>query len=280
MIFLSALRRRPDHTPDTDAFPWSLPLVRFLCSLEFTAPVTFLVGENGCGKSTLLEGIAAGMDAVAAGRRDLGRDPTLAAARAFAQGFLFVRWRHARTRLFLRAEDVFGFTQRVTDAMADLQTDASDIGASMPEGYGRQLALGVVRDQRAAFARSHGDNPDGQSHGETFLALLRRRLVPNGLYFLDEPETPLSPTRVLALLALIADRVAEGCQFIIATHSPILMALPGAAILLAEAGQLRATAWDDLEHVRVTRAFLTNPAAVLHKLFSEGSGCDDREATS
>jgi predicted ATPase len=110
--------------------------------------------------------------------------------------------------------------------------------------------------------------------------LLRRRLVPNGLYFLDEPETPLSPTRVLALLALIADRVAEGCQFIIATHSPILMALPGAAILLAEAGQLRATAWDDLEHVRVTRAFLTNPAAVLHKLFSEGSGCDDREATS
>jgi len=267
MIFLSALRRRPEHTPDFSTFPWSLPLVRDLDELEFTAPVTFLVGENGCGKSTLLEGLAAGMDAVAAGRRDIARDPTLAAARAFAQGFVFVRRRHARTRLFLRAEDVFGFTQRVTDAMADLQSDAADIAASMPEGYGRRLAMGVVQGQRAAFANSYGDNPDAQSHGETFLALLRRRLAPNGLYFLDEPETPLSPARVLALMALIADRVAEGCQFIIATHSPILMALPGAAILLVEAGQLRASAWDDLEHVRVTRAFLTNPASVLAKLF-------------
>ena len=94
MVFLSSLRRRPEHTPDFSLFPWSLPLVRDLEALEFTAPVTFLVGENGCGKSTLLEGLAAGMDAVAAGRRDLARDSTLAAARAFAQGFLFVRRRH------------------------------------------------------------------------------------------------------------------------------------------------------------------------------------------
>src|ERR1700679_4022878 len=126
MVFLSALRRRPEHTPDFSAFPWSLPLVRDLDELEFSAPVTFLVGENGCGKSTLLEGLAAGVDAVAAGRRDLARDPTLAAARAFANGFLFARRRHAHTRLFLRAEDVFGFTQRVTDEMAGLQSDAAD----------------------------------------------------------------------------------------------------------------------------------------------------------
>ena len=105
-----------------------------------------------------------------------------------------------------------------------------------------------------------------RSHGETFLALLRTRLVPNGLYFLDEPETPLSPSRVLALIALLADCVAEGCQFIIATHSPILMALPGATILLAQNGTLRQAAWDDLEHVRVTRAFLTNPAGVLRRV--------------
>ncbi|MCW3474110.1 AAA family ATPase [Limobrevibacterium gyesilva] len=266
MLTLSALRRRPDHTPDAQSFPWSLPLVRDLDALEFIAPVTFLVGENGSGKSTLLEGIAAGMHAVAAGRRDLPRDPSLAAARAFAEGFLFVRRRHARTRLFLRAEDVFGFTQRIGADMHDLDADARDIAASIPEGYGRNLALGVVRGQRAAFARSYGENPDGQSHGETFLALLRRRLVPNGLYFLDEPETPLSPTRVLALMALVAELAGQGCQFVIATHSPILMALPGASILLAEGGRLRAAAWDDIEHVRVTRAFLANPAALLAKL--------------
>ena len=266
MVFLSAIRRRPDFSADAASFPWSLPIVQRLEELRFDAPVTFLVGENGSGKSTLLEGIAAGMDAVAAGRRDLQRDPSLQAARAFAAGFLFVRRRHARTRLFLRAEDVFGFTQRVGDAMAELQDDAAAFAQSIPEGYGRRLAVGVVQGQRAAFARAYGENPDGRSHGETFLSVLQRRLVPNGLYFLDEPETPLSPSRVLALIALIAHRVAGGCQFIIATHSPMLMALPGATILLAEDGHLRPTAWDELEHVRVMRTFLADPEAVLQKV--------------
>jgi predicted ATPase len=82
-VFLTALRRRPMPPADPDGFPWSLPLVRDLDRMEFATPVTFLVGENGCGKSTLLEGLAAGMGAVAAGRHDLGRDPSLAAARAF-----------------------------------------------------------------------------------------------------------------------------------------------------------------------------------------------------
>lgn len=266
MIYLSGLRRRAEHTPEAATLPWSLPLVQSLEALEFTSPVTFLVGENGCGKSTLLEGIAAGMDAVAVGRRDLRRDPSLAAARAFAAGFVFVRRRHARTRLFLRAEDVFGFTLRVGDEMTELESEAVEIGAAMPDTYGRRLAVGVVQGQRAAFARSYGENPDGRSHGETFLALLQRRLTPNGLYFLDEPETPLSPSRVLAMMALIADRVANGCQFVIATHSPILMALPGATILLAEEGTLRPVAWDDLEHVRVTRAFLADPQSVLRNV--------------
>jgi len=111
MVFLASLRRRPDAAIDPAAFPWSLPLVRDLAELAFTTPVTFLVGENGSGKSTLLEGIAAGMDAVAAGSRDLRRDPSLQPARDFAAGFVFARRRHARTRLFLRAEDVFGYLE-------------------------------------------------------------------------------------------------------------------------------------------------------------------------
>jgi len=265
-MYLTGLRRRPDHAPDLASFPWSLPLVRDLEDLRLDAPVTFLVGENGSGKSTLLEGMAAGMDAVAAGRRDLGRDPSLAAARAFAAGFIFARRRHARTRLFLRAEDVFGFTLRVGEDMEGLDAEARALAAELPPGYGRQLAVGAVRGQRQALSRAYGEQPDARSHGETFLHLLQRRLVPNGLYFLDEPETPLSPTRVLALLALLADRVAQGCQFVIATHSPMLLALPGAAILLAEEGRLRPAAWDELEHVRLTRAFLNDPAAVLSKL--------------
>ncbi len=266
MLYLSALSRRPEHRADAGVFPWSLPLVAGLQRVAFTTPVTFLVGENGSGKSTLLEGIAMGMGAVAAGRHDLARDPTLDAARAFAAGFLFTRRRHARTRLFVRAEDVFGFTQRVADTMEELAADAAEFDATMRDGYGKRLAQGAVLGQRGAMARDYGDNPDGRSHGETFLAVLGRRLVPNGLYFLDEPETPLSPARVLALMAIIADRVARGCQFVIATHSPILMALPGARILLAEGGVLRQAEWNELEHVRVTRAFLADPAAMLRKI--------------
>jgi predicted ATPase len=274
MIYLSALRRLTGYAPDAAAFPWSLPLVQSLKTLSFDTPVTFLVGENGSGKSTLLEGVAAGMDAVAVGRRDLRRDPSLEAARSFAAGFVFARRRHARTRLFLRAEDVFGFTLRVTDEMAELQSQAAELAATIPEGYGRRLAVGAVEGQRAAFARSYGANPDGRSHGETFLALLQRRLAPNGLYFLDEPETPLSPSRVLAMMALITDRVANRCQFIIATHSPMLMALPGATILLAEGGALRPVAWEDLEHVRVMRAFLADPQSVLRNVIAEPGTSD------
>ena len=265
MIYLASLRRRPDAAIDATAFPWSLPLVRDLAELAFTTPVTFLVGENGSGKSTLLEGIAVGLDAVAAGSRDLLRDPSLQAARDFAAGFVFSRRRHARTRLFLRAEDVFGYTGRLAADMEELTTIEQEF-AHLPEGSGRDRATAMARAQRAALTRRYGDNPDARSHGETFLDLLRTRLVPNGLYFLDEPETPLSPSRVLALIALLAECVAQDCQFIIATHSPILMALPGATILLAEGGALRQAAWDDLEHVRVTRAFLTNPAAVLRRV--------------
>lgn len=266
--FLSGLRRRPGAAFDPQRFPWSLPLVRDLEALSFTTPITFLVGENGSGKSTLLEGIAVGIDAVAAGAHDLRRDPSLLAARDFAAGFVFARRRHARTRLFLRAEDVFGYTGRLTADIAELRAIEQDF-ATLPDGPGRERAMGMARGERTALTRRYGDNPDGRSHGETFLGLLQTRLVPNGLYFLDEPETPLSPSRVLALISLLAVCVKQGCQFVIATHSPLLMAMPGATILLAEDGCLRTVLWDDLEHVQITRAFMRDPGAILRRLLDE-----------
>ena len=269
MVFLSALRRRPDAAIDRRRFPWSLPLVRDLETLEFTTPVTFLVGENGSGKSTLLEGIAAGMDAVAAGARDLKRDPTLQAARRSCRrlrvrapppcAHAAVPARRGRVRLHWPADRRHGGTRR----------DRAGPGASCPRDPAATARWASPAASEAALAQRYGADPDARSHGETFLALLQTRLVPNGLYFLDEPETPLSPTRVLALIALLADRVRQGCQFVIATHSPILMALPDATILLAEDGRLRPVAWNDLEHVRVTRAFLNDPAATLRRLLAD-----------
>ncbi|MBI3710003.1 MAG: AAA family ATPase [Proteobacteria bacterium] len=263
-MYLSGLRRRDGYARE-DQFPWSLPIVRNLDLLEFNAPVTFLVGENGCGKSTLLEGMAAGMKAIAVGSRDLDRDHTLWAAQEFAKGFVFLRRRYPRTKMFLRAEDVFGYIGRIGADIFSLSQVEEQLRAGLPEG-GRERGAAVAARQRQALERSYGTEPDSHSHGETFLGILNRRLVPNGLYFLDEPETPLSPTRVLALIALIKDRVEHGGQFVIATHSPMLMAVPGAEILLFEKGRIRPVPYDDVEHVRITKAFLNDPNSYLRRL--------------
>lgn len=264
--FLTGLRRSGARR-EAASFPFTLPLFRDLQRLDFRAPVTFLVGENGCGKSTLLEGLAAGAGAIAAGGRDLERDPTLAGARAFAAAFRFVRARHPHTALFLRAEDVFGFTQRVQREIDEMRAMEDELRASWPAGsWGQRLAVGAAAKERGALTRRYGPAPDARSHGETFLHLLQQRLVPRGLYLLDEPETPLSPTRVLALLAILRDRVARDCQLVIATHSPILMALPGADIRLLEDGTITSVAYADVEHVRLTRAFLDDPESFLRRL--------------
>ena len=263
-MFLVGMSRRPDHTPDLDVHPWTVPAIRALRMLEFRAPVTFLAGDNGSGKSTLLEGIAAGMDALAVGSHDVERDPSLDAARALAAGFRFARQKRPAVSQFLRAEDVRGFTDRIAREMASARAEAAELEAAGASGLGAAF----LRGSAAALARSYGEDTDARSHGETFLFLLQYKLRPGGLYLLDEPETPLSAARVLALMAMIAGAVASGCQFIIASHSPILMALPGASILLVEGERVRETQWDDLESVRVTRAFLRDPGHVLRQVLA------------
>ena len=104
---------------------------------------------------------------------------------------------------------------------------------------------------------------NAEEHGELFLALFQARLTAPGLYLLDEPEGPLSPTNQIALIAMIRDAVSEGSQFLIATHSPILMALRGAVILDMDVSPPRPIAWDDVEHVAITRAFLSHPDSFL-----------------
>jgi predicted ATPase len=241
-----------------------VPVIAALDGMTFRTPVTFLVGDNGSGKSTLLEGIAAGMDALAVGRHDVERDPSLESARAFARGFRFARKKHPAVRQFLRAEDVRGFTDRIAGEMASMREEAERL--ERERGPNRGSAF--LRGGAEALAGTYGEDTDARSHGETFLFLVQQKLRPGGLYLLDEPETPLSPTRVLALMVMIAGAVASGCQFIIATHSPILMALPGATIILVEGAALREVAWDDVDHVRVTRAFLRDPDAMLRRVLA------------
>ncbi len=205
--------------------------------LRLTTAVTFLVGENGCGKSTLLEGMAWGRTRRCrqppSGSRPDARQraavpPGVHASAAPASAY---------TRLFLRAEDVFGFTNRVAADMAGLRAEAPNSAARQP-GVGRDLAMGVALGEAGRLARTYGATRTPARTARRSCTCCRRGCSRDGLYFLDEPETPLSPSRVLALMMLIEEFVAKGSQFVIATHSPILLALPGATILQAENGAL------------------------------------------
>lgn len=252
-----------------EGYPWSVPLLRALETIAFDAPVTFFMGENGCGKSTLLEALAVASRSVAIGASDLDADPSFAGARALART-LTVRWGtrgRPRVRLFFRAEDALGFGRRVERDAAELGALAAELDED-PErpSAARRRAAAYVRGQRRALTSDYGDDPQAASHGETFARILERRIVPNGLYFLDEPETPLSPTRVLALLVTLRAAVRAGSQFVIATHSPLLAALPGATVYVIAGAALRATPYDELEHVRVTRDFLNAPERYLRLL--------------
>jgi predicted ATPase len=269
-VYLSAIGRRTANA--RDGFPWSVPVVAQLEALEFRKPVTFFVGENGSGKSTVLEAIAAGLNAVAVGSADVKKDESLRAARELAAGFRFERRRHPRTTLFFRAEDVFGFTRRMLRTMRDLSEIEEEFRRELPDGsYGQKLATAATRAQRHAIEDRYGRDPDARSHGEVFLSLLASRLTPGGLYLLDEPEAPLSPRGVLQLLALLQDRTARDCQFIVATHSPMLLALPDAEILVFEGGAIRATPYADVEHVHLMRSFLQDPFRFLRHFSKPGS---------
>jgi predicted ATPase len=143
-----------------------------------------------------------------------------------------------------------------------------EVGESFADAsaFARGLAAGPARASLAAMEQMYGAGLDARSHGEAFLALFQSRLVPNGLYLLDEPEAALSPQSQLALIALIAETVADNCQFILATHSPILLAYPHATIYSFDRVPIERVRYEELQHVNVTRDFLNDPASYLRRL--------------
>jgi predicted ATPase len=147
--------------------------------------------------------------------------------------------------------------QRVSDVEGDFK------GAS---AYARGLAAGPAAGSLAELTRRYGVDLDARSHGEGFLKLFEARLVPGGLYLLDEPEAALSPQNQLVLLALLFQMIEQNCQFIIATHSPMLLAFPGARIYNFDVEPIAEAKWEELEHVSLTRAFLDNPERFLRHL--------------
>ena len=267
MIHLCAVSKKEAGRDDT--FPFNVPAIKTLTRVDFRQPVTFLVGENGSGKSTFLEAVAAGANSIVVGGQDVERDETLEHARQLAARLKFA-WRKKTQRgFFLRAEDFFNFSKRLNQTgreLTDLAATYQDELKQRPDDPGIRRAIGYVLGQKAALTTRYGENLDANSHGESFMKLFQERVTPHGLYLLDEPEAALSPLRQLSLLSLIKAMIKENCQFIIATHSPILMAFPEASILSFDEHPVAEVEYDDLEHVRITRAFLSDPEAFLRRL--------------
>lgn len=257
--------------PD-DAFPFTVPAIAALEALDFRAPVTLLVGENGTGKSTFLEALAIAAELPAVGSAHLGADPTLGPQRRLASR-MRLSWRaRMRRGFFLRAEDFFGFQKRLAEQRAEHEAELGRIDREFASASdrARALAKGPHRSSLADMARRYGENADAASHGEAFLRLFAARLAPLGLYLLDEPEAALSPQSQLGFLAMVRGALAQGSQFVIATHSPILMATPGATILSFDEIPVRAVRFEDLASVSLVRDFLQAPERYLRRIWHEG----------
>lgn len=264
MIYLRDLRFKESRSVP-DRFPFTLGVFRDL-QIEFTAPVTLLVGENGSGKSTLIEALARATELPVVGGESVAKDATFNYTKDLAAAFRLSWAKRTRRGFFLRAEDFFRFCRSMQSLAAEMDESAADFEKNL-KGYGLSLARGAVLGQKHEIQKRYGEALDGQSHGESFLRLFQERFSPAGLYLLDEPETPLSPLRQLTLLSMLKEMTTEhASQFIIATHSPILMALPQAEILSFDGGKIQRAKYDDLEHVTLTRRFLENPEQFLKHL--------------
>jgi predicted ATPase len=267
---LAAVRYAPPEGGAASGFPFSVPSIASLTELELETPVTLLVGENGSGKSTFLEALALAARLPAVGASRLADDPTLEPQRRLAAR-LKLTWRGRRTHrgFFLRAEDFFGFQKEVGRMLAEHRAELERVDREMADhsAYGRMLAKGPHATSISGLTRSYGEDPDARSHGEAFLRLFGSRLVPEGVYLMDEPEAALSPQSQLAFLAMLKDAVDAGSQLVIATHAPILMAIPGATILGFDETPVRAVPFEELASVQLVRDFLQAPERYLRRIW-------------
>jgi predicted ATPase len=234
---------------DFKKYPFSLDIIKNLKTIEFPTHVTFLVGENGTGKSTILEAIAENVGfGVEGGSKNINFKTSTEATRIGSQSltdYFTLSWRNKpKDGYFFRAESFFNVANYI-----DLL--AKQTGADIYNSYG-------------------GKSLHEQSHGESFLSFFNSRLTTGGFFILDEPEAALSPQRQLCLMRIIHDMCKESNpQFIIATHSPILLAYPNATIYSCDDSILTKIKYTDTQHYQVTKDFLNNPTGYLHHLFQD-----------
>ncbi len=268
MIHLKSVIVREWTAHESDKFPFNLAVIRSLHEIAFDSPVTFFVGENGSGKSTLLEALACAVGSITVGTESVKTDKSLASVRELSR-FLRLAWQKKTGKgFFLRAEDFFGYARKMRQTQEQLQDEMVELEAEARKrsDWAASQTRSPYANELSAINNRYGAGLDNRSHGESYMALFQTRFVPGGFYLLDEPEAALSPTRQLSFLVALKQMVEKDSQFIIATHSPIILASPGASIWSFDGGTLHRVPYQQLDHVNLTRDFLQNPQAFLRHL--------------
>ena len=225
-----------EKVPSFAEYPFCLSSIKGLEELSFHPNVTFIIGENGTGKSTLLEAIAVAYGFNPEGGTKNFNFSTKDTHSELSEYIKLVKGiKKAKNGFFFRAESFY-----------NLASNIDDIGDGLINSYG-------------------GTSLHAQSHGESFFSVFTNRFGDKGIYILDEPEAALSPLRQLAMINIIHELVTKDSQFIIATHSPIIMAYPNADIYIVDDG-FKKIKYEETEHYRLTRDFLNNPKRMMDML--------------
>ena len=254
MIYISELIKKRQG----DGYPFTVPVVAGLERLRFEAPVTIFCGDNGSGKSTLLAILAEKLGAVRIGQGIIEREKTISAQQ---DAFTLSR-RTIKRSFFFSAEDFIAYIGWVSRTKQEARRELERIDLEETAGdkaYLRMPHAHTLADLSGLYA---GDLALC-SHGEGFLDFFRSRLRPDGVYLLDEPEGALSFENQYALCLMILDAVKDGCQFVLATHSPVLAAIPGADILEISQDGFRRTEYDDLPGVQFLKLFMARKDAMF-----------------
>jgi predicted ATPase len=248
---LDQVKVKFNHTIDFQKYPFSLDIIKNLSEIVFPTQVTFLVGENGSGKSTILEAIAykAGFG-IEGGSKNINFATTHQNAYSGTHNLadaLTLSWRFKPANhngYFFRAESFFNIANYIDELAKE--------------------------DRDGAYGPYGGKSLHAQSHGESFLAFFNNRVGNSGFFILDEPEAALSPQRQLSLLVIMHQMCKHPhSQFIIATHSPILLAYPNATIYSCDSDKLTKIAYTDTAHYQITKNFLNQPERYLQQLFQD-----------
>ena len=239
-LIIKRISLERDKIESFDEYPFNIEVIKNFHELTLDSPVTFLIGDNGIGKSTFIEAVAVALGLPAEGGTENFNYETNNTTSKLSEYLRISKFNKAKTKFFLRAESFYNFSTEMERLVKE-------------NGFYTLL-------------NSYGGNLHKVSHGESFIQLVKNRFTDHGLYILDEPEAALSPQRQLSLMYLIDELVKDGSQFIIATHSPILISYRDGKILDLN-NDFKEVSYKDTEVYSFYKMYLDDPEGMQHRLF-------------